>query len=306
MNYQFFFKSISISLFIIFFSFKNVLLAQKQKGSDRKKYFELNDRASFFHFDERYQLASDTIYYSTPGFLVFSHYDSVRINKENFLIFTYPGFSKGKQNNLIFKGKNLSLDGVADNGYRRSIIGVNDRILAIKEKDFNKIKKTEIYDISFTKGKNTWDCFSWLGYLRPNFVNYNITTGILTVPFKLRPSSDSSNFSLSTDVTIGPYIGITKRISSRRPIYITIPFTAGLTFINIQNNSTQINQQENMIDLVSGVSWSTGLIIQLDNFDFGFVLGRDYASGLGNSWKYHNKTWYSFAIGYSFMKEKDD
>ncbi|MCE7926311.1 MAG: hypothetical protein DYG98_24975 [Haliscomenobacteraceae bacterium CHB4] len=51
-----------------------------------------------------------------------------------------------------------------------------------------------------------------------------------------------------------------------------------------------------------GITWSTGFIFQFDKFNIGFLLGKDYASGIGDQWIYQDKMWYSFAIGYSFTK----
>jgi hypothetical protein len=117
---------------------------------------------------------------------------------------------------------------------------------------------------------------------------------------------DTTNFNLTTDVTLGPYIGLTKRLSKRNPFYVTVPATLGLSFININNNTTSNQIMNEEIGVVPGISWSSGLVFQFDNFNLGFVFGKDYASGIGDDWIYQGKTWYSFAIGYSFLNEEKE
>jgi hypothetical protein len=119
----------------------------------------------------------------------------------------------------------------------------------------------------------------------------------------LRPKQGEENFQMTTDVTVGAYGGIRKRISKYSPTYITIPAVLGLSFINVnENTTTNVGTADIKSGITPGWTWATGIVIQTNRLTLGFVFGRDYASGYADDWIYHNKTWYSFAIGYSFLK----
>lgn len=132
-----------------------------------------------------------------------------------------------------------------------------------------------------------------------------VTGGQLTIPFKIRPKAEHGTFRLTTDVTLGAFIGLTKRLSTKKDHYITIPLTAGLTFININDNNTSLEfaaADAGETDVVPGLTWSSGVIIQLDQYNLGLIFGKDYASEVGNQWLYHKKMWWSFGLGFSFTK----
>lgn len=224
-------------------------------------------------------------------------YGTKKIGDSVFIILKYPKYGKDKYQIQDKTKNNLTLDNIYDNGVHELIEGKSGRILMIEKTTFDNLSKTTLYSTRWVIGGK------WYKYLIPYFKNYKITTGVLTVPFKLRPKIDSTNFSLSTDATLGPYIGITKRISKRNPYYVTIPATLGLSFVNINENTTSLERTENNLDVIPGISWSSGLIFQFDSFNIGFTLGQDYASGIGDNWIYQGATWYSFAIGYSFLKD---
>ncbi|MFN0215267.1 MAG: hypothetical protein ACKVT2_13510 [Saprospiraceae bacterium] len=133
----------------------------------------------------------------------------------------------------------------------------------------------------------------------------NFTGGQLTIPFKIRPKAEHGTFRLTTDVTLGAFIGLTKKLSDKKDYYLTIPITAGLTFVNIDNNNTSMEfaaQNSEGTDVVPGLSWSTGILLQLDQYNLGLLFGKDYASEVGNQWMYHRKLWWSFGLGFSFTK----
>ena len=132
-----------------------------------------------------------------------------------------------------------------------------------------------------------------------------VTGGQLTIPFKIRPKAEHGTFRLTTDVTLGAFIGLTKKISEKKEHYLTIPMTAGLTFININNNNTALEfsmADEGETDVVPGLTWSSGLILQLEQYNVGLIFGKDYASEVGDQWLYHRKLWWSFGLGFSFTK----
>lgn len=132
--------------------------------------------------------------------------------------------------------------------------------------------------------------------------NITFSGGQLTLPFKIRPKADTRSFRLTTDVTVGAYVGVTKQLSEKKSFSITIPLAAGLTFVNLNNNNTSLDLAMQDAEVVPGLTWSTGLVLQLDKYSLGFMIGKDYASEVGNQWMYHRKIWWSFGIGFSFMK----
>ena len=131
--------------------------------------------------------------------------------------------------------------------------------------------------------------------------DWEFSGGQLTLPFKIRPNHDNHSFRLTTDVTIGGYIGAGKVLSKKHNYRLMIPLTAGLTFINLDNANTSLDLSEAGADVVPGISWSTGLILQLGDCNVGLVVGKDYASNVGDDWEYNGKWWWSFAIGYAFI-----
>lgn len=130
----------------------------------------------------------------------------------------------------------------------------------------------------------------------------HITGGQLTLPFKIRRSPENHTFRLTTDVTLGGYVGYTRKICLKKDYFVTVPLTAGLTFINLNNNNTAIARVEADAEVVPGLTWSTGLIFQMEQYTIGLMLGKDYASDVGDQWQYHGKLWWSFGIGFVFLQ----
>jgi len=271
----------TLILYILFNS--TISFCQEQeKDFERKNYYELNARANFHEVNSKYEIQEDTIFYTNSGFLIAAEWDEVSIDNKIYIVLTYPKYKNGKQSSseAVFK----LAAGAKPVHY--SLVGLNGKILCIAKEEFDKISKDPIFSVSFKRLRN-----------------YQITAGQLTLPFKLRPKINETKFQMTTDVTIGAYGGIRKRISKRSPTYLTIPAVLGLTFININENTTT---NTGAADIKSGITpgwtWSTGLVIETNRLNLGFVLGKDYASGYAEDWIYHNKIWYSFAIGYSFLK----
>lgn len=130
----------------------------------------------------------------------------------------------------------------------------------------------------------------------------HITGGQLTLPFKIRRSPENNTFKLTTDVTLGGYIGYTRKLSLKKDYFVTIPLTAGLTFINLNNGNTTLSLAEVEAEVVPGLTWSTGFIFQMEQYSLGLMLGKDYASEVGDQWQYHGKLWWSFGIGFVFLQ----
>ena len=134
------------------------------------------------------------------------------------------------------------------------------------------------------------------------FRHARVTGGQLTLPFKIRKIHERETFRLTTDVTMGGYVGYTRKLSVQGDYRLTIPLTAGLTFINLNDNNTSAARSETDAAVVPGLTWSTGLILQMDRYNIGLLCGKDYASEVGNDWEYHGKWWWSFAIGFVFLQ----
>lgn len=132
--------------------------------------------------------------------------------------------------------------------------------------------------------------------------NAQVTGGQLTLPFKIRRTQEHNTFKLTTDVTLGGYIGYTRRLSEKREFYLTIPITAGLTFINLNDNNTTLNLEMSDTDVVPGLTWSTGVILQMDKYNIGLLFGKDYAGNVGDQWEHHGKLWWSFGVGFVFLQ----
>lgn len=133
----------------------------------------------------------------------------------------------------------------------------------------------------------------------------SVTGGQLTIPFKIRPKAEHGTFRLTTDVTLGAFIGLTRKLSEKKEHYLTIPLTAGLTFINLNDNNTAMEfaaADSGETDVVPGLSWSSGILLQLDQYNLGIIFGKDYASEVGDQWLYHRKMWWSFGLGFSFAQ----
>lgn len=127
------------------------------------------------------------------------------------------------------------------------------------------------------------------------------TGGQLTLPFKIRPKAETNSFRLTTDVTVGAYIGLTKHLDAKRNYQLIIPLAAGLTFINLNESNTTLDQSLQEAEVVPGLTWSTGIILQLEKYSLGLMFGKDYASEVGNQWDYHGRFWWSFGIGFTFF-----
>lgn len=134
------------------------------------------------------------------------------------------------------------------------------------------------------------------------FRHARVTGGQLTLPFKIRKISENHTFRLTTDVTVGGFVGYTRRLSVKGDYRMTIPLTAGLTFININDHNTSADRSESDPAVVPGLTWSTGIILQMEKYNVGLLCGKDYASEIGDQWEYHGKWWCSFAIGFVFIQ----
>lgn len=131
-----------------------------------------------------------------------------------------------------------------------------------------------------------------------------VSGGQLTLPFKIRPKVETQSFRLTTDVTVGAYIGLSKPLSTKKNHSLTIPFAAGLTFISLHDSNTTLSRDLEEAEVVPGITWCIGAILQLEQYSIGLMIGKDYASEVGNQWQHHGQTWWSFGIGFAFAQSE--
>lgn len=315
-------KNLTLLLMLISVSY---LFAQNDDG--KKVELQFKERISFYSVDNRYNLLTDTIYHADDGFRVFSGYDIEKLkNGKEYVIFRYPtwnGKTQVKETPYSQQEKMLldslflsSVEGLFDADITKSKIytQILDSLKLLAEKE--TLKRPVHVDIVGRDGlklailKNDFEKLKLEGKIKDVYSlkwrhSTKLASGFMTIPFKLRPSQDSVNFNLTTDITLGPYIGVKKRISRQGNNFIVLPATLGLSYINVGNSETSNVNTENNSSVVPGWTWSTGLIFDLNGFNVGFVLGQDFASGVGQDWLYNKKLWYSFSIGYSFFRKSD-
>lgn len=279
----------SIITFLILFLGLNALAQTK----GYKVEYRFNKSQAFFAVSDGYEIDLLKVYHSFGNFRVFADYIPITHpgDSQEYLVFEYSDFSPIKAN------KKSNDDNTTVSSQGGAVVHLdlypNNRLkLAILRTDFeNLINLGEVEEVYSLKPKHS----------------LSATTGFMSIPFKLRPaistSEDDLNFSLTTDVTLGAYLGMKFRISRMKDNFIVIPFTAGLSYINTSSDNVLIQNSPDSPDLVPGISWSSGLILQFNGVNIGVVLGKDYASNVGSDWVYNDKFWWSFSIGHTFLKE---
>lgn len=140
--------------------------------------------------------------------------------------------------------------------------------------------------------------------------NGSLVSGTLLAPIKIRPEKkiDATNtvpWELSTDITLGQYIGYRFPLSKINPYYLTVPtLTLGTSLLSI-NSSNTAPKSETSTTL--GLTWSTGIILDLNGFNIGFLLGKDYAPGkAGKDWIYNEEIWFSIGFGINLTSKNKD
>jgi hypothetical protein len=301
------------------------LFAQNDDG--KKVELQFKERVGFYSVDNRYNLITDTIYHGDDGFRVFSGYDIEKLkNGKEYVILNYPNWKgKSQENEMPYPQQEkmlldslflLSAEGLfgSDTSKTKIYTQILDSLKLLAEKEI--LKRPVHVDIVGRNGlklamlKDDFDKLNLQGKIDDVYSlkwrhSTKLASGFMTVPFKLRPVQDSVNFNMTTDITLGAYIGVKKRISRQGNNFIVIPATLGLSYINVGNSETSNVNTENNSSVVPGWTWSTGLVLDLNGFNIGVVLGQDYASGVGQDWIYNKKMWYSFSIGYSFFSKSE-
>lgn len=137
----------------------------------------------------------------------------------------------------------------------------------------------------------------------------SLVTGTMLAPIKVRPKESKNDidypWELSTDISLGQYLGYRFSLSKNNPYYITIPtITLGtsLLSINSSNSSPQADSSKTL-----GITGSLGIVIDFNGFNIGFLAGKDYAPGkAGQDWIYNEKVWYSVGFGINLTSKNKD
>ncbi len=133
----------------------------------------------------------------------------------------------------------------------------------------------------------------------------------LSIPFKIRPNIKEQNMKITPEISLGGYFGLRKRLNRYKPIYLYFPvITAGVTTIGINNNNVideSTTTPSNVEDgLVFARTFSIGSFVEFNSFQMGFVAGWDKGGGeIAKNWIYNDQLWYSFSIGYNFLRRSD-
>lgn len=140
---------------------------------------------------------------------------------------------------------------------------------------------------------------TWLYNAKPN-------VGTLVVPIKFRPKQGNIPSDFTTDFTLGSSFGYSFRMSHYQPNYLSIVGVFGVTSVGVDSLTTEgfVKQPNTKL---SAVTPGIGLIIEISGFQIGAVVGWDFVGGTtGQKWVYNNKPWFSFGIGYQFLRKNDD
>jgi hypothetical protein len=201
------------------------------------------------------------------------------------------------------------IEGDPFKGARKINVNDNARCFAIRADEFDayiasgQIKKKYRTIISNPLKKLFWN-------------SIELAAGInLSIPFKMRPSKGGHNMKVQTDVNLGGYIGPKGRISATRPYYISLVVSGGLALLPLNDDSKILNEPSGdpMVpsedgaettgdSTVVGLTASGGMILELADFNVGFLFGKDWASGdAAEKWVYDGEWWLSFSVGYSFF-----
>lgn len=140
--------------------------------------------------------------------------------------------------------------------------------------------------------------------------NSSLVTGTLLAPIKIRPERDIDEtttvpWELSTDISLGQYLGYRVPLSKTNPYYLTVPtFTLGTSLLSINSSNTT---PEADTSTTLGITLSAGVILDLNGFNIGLIAGKDYAPGkVGEDWIYNEKTWFSVGFGINLTSKNRD
>ena len=275
---------------LILLIFTNIIInvahaQQAQKGADEEPFtYEVNGLVYVYHYDTKLKKQEPDYFKIAREPLKFTIESDVPAsgNIPEFVIIKFVPITSDMLNQVSLTGNDQFVNSED-----------NDEYFYLNKSDFDSAIKNKTI---LTR------------YVAPH-VNVDYGASV-SLPFKYRPSTSGQNSKITPDVALGGYTGLKWRLSHYSPYYVTFPLaTVGLSTISINNNSvtpTTITSTTNTDGLILGVTGSTGIIFQLKDFQFGFIIGWDRATGeVGKDWIYNNKAWYSLSIGYSFLGKAD-
>lgn len=156
------------------------------------------------------------------------------------------------------------------------------------------IKASSYKEPMITKRYRTWGA------------NCKANTGILVVPMKMRSARGSVPFDFTTDFTLGSSFGYSFRTSHYNPNYLSVVASFGITSVGVDSTTTGgylTGPKTNLAAITPGL----GIIMEVSNFQIGAVVGWDIVGGVtGQNWIYNGQAWFSFGIGYQFLKKDDE
>lgn len=248
---------------------------------------------------QQVQIIEDPFFYKISGLVYVYEFDAItRMRNTNLKIPKEP---------LKFKIVAKEID--AGDGFTFYVI----KFLTIEEESgiLSTLKSNANFVNSQDNNKFFWlrkdelDNYMTNGFITKSYKTPNVSLAYganISLPFKLRPETDGQNIKITPDLTLGGFLGSKWRISSTKPFYMTAPIVSiGLATLSVNdNNSTSTPSKGD--GTVMGITGSIGVIFQLNDFQFGLMMGWDRAAGeYGKEWIYNDKTWYSFSIGYTFL-----
>lgn len=126
-----------------------------------------------------------------------------------------------------------------------------------------------------------------------------LAAGTLLLPVKMR-GRDHRPFDFSKDVTLGTAAGFKLRINETREEYANILVGVGLTSVALDSVNT-LGAVHESTDRAA-LTWTTGLMIEIDRFQFGAFVGQDRLSQPNQKdWVYQGKLWLALGLGYSLF-----
>jgi hypothetical protein len=138
------------------------------------------------------------------------------------------------------------------------------------------------------------------------FTDYDVSP--LVIPLKIRPALAGNSLQFTGDVSIGPYFGYQRGSKTydfesqvMQTTFTICVFTSpSIIKINDANASLSNDASNNLVGLSAG----GGLLLDLNNIQFGLVSGLDWISGLASkSWSYQGKPWYAFTFAYNLSNK---
>jgi hypothetical protein len=123
------------------------------------------------------------------------------------------------------------------------------------------------------------------------FLVKGVDVGVLSLPFKWQLSDGA----LTAGSTLGLYLGYRQHALG---VPSTILINGGLTAIPTRAAGTTGD-----VDTRWGVTLATGLVFEpVSQVQLGIIAGMDHTGSKTDTYKYNDKGWISFAIGFGFLK----